>query len=49
MTLRTLPKADNATKTDSARSALFPKTLRKNDAARMRPEEMISSLETAAK
>lgn len=49
MTLSTLPNADKATKTDSARSAFPPKTFRKYDAAKMRPEERISSLGTAAK
>lgn len=49
MTLRTLPNADNATKTERARSARVPKTLRKNEAAKMRPEDAISSLGTAAK
>src|SRR5690242_21669603 len=49
MTLRTLPKADRATKTDSARSAFGPKTLRKSEAATRRFEEMISSAGTAAK
>lgn len=49
ITDRTLPNADRATKTDSARSARGPITLRKKDAARMRPDERISSFGTAAK
>lgn len=49
MTLRVLPKADRATKTDRALSAFSPKTLRKNEAARIRPDEAISSFGTAAK
>ena len=49
MTESTLPKADRATNTLSARSALGPNTLRKKDAARIRPLVAISSRETAAK
>ena len=49
ITLRTFPNAERATKTERARSALDPKTLRKKLAATMRPEVRISSLGTAAK
>jgi hypothetical protein len=49
ITERTFPKADRATKTERARSALAPNMLRKKEAARIRPEEMISALGTAAK
>lgn len=45
----TVPKADIAMKTDMIRSAFAPKTIRKNDAARIRPESTISSFGTAAK
>lgn len=49
ITLSTLPKAERATKTERTRSARDPNMLRKNDAARIRPELTISSLGTAAK
>lgn len=49
MTLRTLPKALSATNTERARSAEGPNILRKKDAARIRPDETISALGTAAK
>lgn len=49
MTLSTFPKAERATKTDNTRSAWIPNMLRKNMAATIRPELMISSLGTAAK
>jgi len=49
MTLRTLPNAERATKTESALSAFGPKTFLKKEAARMRPEVRISSFGTAAK
>jgi hypothetical protein len=44
-----LPNAERATKTESARSAFSPKTLRNRDAATRRFEDMISSAGTAAK
>lgn len=49
ITLSTLPKADRATKTERARSALTPNILRKKTAATIRPELTISALGTAAK
>lgn len=49
ITLSTFPNAESATKTDKTRSASDPNIFRKNVAATMRPELMISSLETAAK
>jgi hypothetical protein len=49
ITERTFPNAERATKTERTRSAREPKMLRKNEAARMRPEETISSFGTAAK
>jgi hypothetical protein len=49
MTLSTFLNADSATKTDNARSAFAPNTLRKKEAARMRPDEAISAFGTAGK
>jgi hypothetical protein len=49
MTLRTLPNAESATKTDNTRSARVPNMFRKKVAATMRPELMMSALGTAAK
>lgn len=49
MTLSTFPNAERATKTDRTRSAREPNMFRKNVAATIRPELMISSLDTAAK
>lgn len=48
ITLSTLPNADSATKTLRALSAVPPKTFLKNDAARIRPDDRISSFGTAA-
>jgi hypothetical protein len=49
MTLSTFPNADKATKTDKTRSAREPNIFLKNEAAKIRPEVMISSFGTAAK
>lgn len=49
MTERTFPNADKATKTESTFSALGPNMLRKNEAAKIRPELIISAFGTAAK
>lgn len=49
ITLNTFPKAESATKTERARSALLPNIFRKKVAATIRPELMMSALGTAAK
>lgn len=49
MTLRTFPNALRATNTDNARSARGPNIFLKKEAARIRPDEAISALGTAAK
>lgn len=49
MTLSTFPRAESATKTDSARSAVAPNTLRNSEAATRRLAASISSFGTAAK
>lgn len=49
ITLSTFPNAESATKTDRALSALVPNMFRKNSAATIRPELMMTSFGTAAK